>query len=195
MAQMVRLVDDIDKESDADETLTFAFAGREYDIDLCDENAQQMKDEFGFWIQHARKRGTVPKVLTPRKAAEADPPDGADTDEFWVTPPDASPAEQKRYQEMRNEIREWGVLHGFPSLSGMGRIPRALGAKWGKAHRHTDSRHRKPDPEEENTDPTETDTEQDQDTLALTPRFSAGKRKPPAKKTSSRAASPVRVAS
>lgn len=196
MAQMVRLVDDVDKETDADRTLTFAFAGKEYDIDLCEPNAQQMETEFKWWIQFARKRGTGPKMLAPRKATDADPVDDVDTDEFWHTPPDATPAEKKRYHEMRQEIREWGIRNGFPSLGSQGRIPRALGAKWGKAHR-AENRHRQTESEEVDTDPADAETEQGQDELALTPRFSGKPRKATPKKTGShtRTTSPVRVAS
>jgi hypothetical protein len=200
MAQMVRLVDDVDKVSDADRTISFAFAGKEYDIDLCERNAEQITEEMAFWITHARKRGTVPKMLSARQAAEAHAHVDDDTstdDEWWRTPDDASPAEQKRYHEMRQEIREWGIGHGYPSLGERGKLPRALYAKWRKAHQ-SNYRHREPEPEDADAEASESDTDPGQAELDMAPRFSDHKpRKAPAKKPASRTrtSAPVRVAS
>lgn len=56
MAQKVSvvLVDDID-ESEASETVNFALDGREYEIDLNDAHATELRDALAPFIGHARK--------------------------------------------------------------------------------------------------------------------------------------------
>ncbi|HMM96931.1 MAG: Lsr2 family protein [Micrococcales bacterium] len=53
----VLLVDDVDKESPADETVTFALDGVSYEIDLTSENAAKLRDAFAMWIGHAERTG------------------------------------------------------------------------------------------------------------------------------------------
>lgn len=61
MAQKVSivLVDDIDG-SDAEETVSFALDGREYEIDLNAKNASALRDALALYVGHAR-RGGAPK--------------------------------------------------------------------------------------------------------------------------------------
>lgn len=198
MAQMVRLVDDVDKSSDADRTISFAFAGKEYEIDLAEPNADQFTAEITFWIEHARKRGTVPKVLAARKACEPKVyEDDMDADdEWWRTNPDDSPAVKEQKHKMRQAIREWGIRNGFPSLGERGKLPRALYNKWRKVHQ-TQDRHRKPEPDDD-TEESEQDSDPGQAELDVTPSFSDGHHKPRkvAKKAPvSRTRTSVRVAS
>jgi hypothetical protein len=56
MAQKVNivLVDDIDG-NDADETVSFAIDGKEYEIDLNSGNAQQLRDVLAPYVAHARR--------------------------------------------------------------------------------------------------------------------------------------------
>jgi len=56
MAQKVNivLVDDIDG-SEAEETVSFALDGKEYDIDLSAKNAARLRDAFAPYVGHARK--------------------------------------------------------------------------------------------------------------------------------------------
>ena len=53
----VLLVDDVDKESPADETVTFALDGVSYEIDLTSENASRLRDSLAVWIGHAERTG------------------------------------------------------------------------------------------------------------------------------------------
>ncbi|NHA67174.1 histone-like nucleoid-structuring protein Lsr2 [Phycicoccus flavus] len=53
----VLLVDDVDKESPADETVTFALDGVSYEIDLTTDNATQLRDSLAVWIGHAERTG------------------------------------------------------------------------------------------------------------------------------------------
>jgi len=162
---MVRLVDDVDKESDADRTVAFAFAGKEYDIDLCTANAEQFEAEMTFWIQNARKRGTAPKHVTRAQAqrAKEPEPEPPDDEEWWHTPEGASKAEVAKYNKMRQEIREWGIRNGWPSLGERGRLPRALYAKWRDHHQALPSRGSAKDSD---------DPEPEQTSLNVAPQFS-----------------------
>jgi hypothetical protein len=53
----VLLVDDIDKSSPADETVSFALDGVTYEIDLTSENAGKLRDDLAMWIGHAERTG------------------------------------------------------------------------------------------------------------------------------------------
>jgi hypothetical protein len=56
MAQQVNivLVDDIDGSA-AEETVSFALDGKEYEIDLSAKNAAKLRDAFAPYVGHARK--------------------------------------------------------------------------------------------------------------------------------------------
>ncbi|HET9826891.1 MAG TPA: Lsr2 family protein [Nocardioidaceae bacterium] len=58
MAQRVNvvLVDDIDG-TEADETVSFALDGVDYEIDLSDEHAGELRDSISLYIGHARRTG------------------------------------------------------------------------------------------------------------------------------------------
>lgn len=58
MAQQVNivLVDDIDG-TPADETVSFALDGKEYEIDLNTKNAEKLRDAIAPYLGHARRSG------------------------------------------------------------------------------------------------------------------------------------------
>ena len=58
MAQKVQviLVDDLDG-STATETVTFGLDGVNYEIDLSDEHAAQLRDDLSRWVGHGRRVG------------------------------------------------------------------------------------------------------------------------------------------
>lgn len=58
MAHKTRIVltDDLDGSA-ATSTVGFALDGVTYEIDLNDENAQKLRDEFAAWVGHARRVG------------------------------------------------------------------------------------------------------------------------------------------
>jgi Lsr2 len=58
MAQRVNvvLVDDIDG-SDATETVTFGVDGVDYEIDLSDEHAAELREAISLYVGHARRTG------------------------------------------------------------------------------------------------------------------------------------------
>ena len=58
MAQRVQVIleDDYDGGT-AEETVTFALDGAEYEIDLSVDNAAELRDALAPWVAHARKTG------------------------------------------------------------------------------------------------------------------------------------------
>ncbi len=58
MAQRVQIIleDDYDGGT-ADETVSFALDGAEYEIDLSGKNAAGLRDALAPWLAHARKTG------------------------------------------------------------------------------------------------------------------------------------------
>lgn len=58
MAQKTQIIleDDFDG-GPADETVTFALDGAEYEIDLSDTNAQALRDALAPWVANGRKTG------------------------------------------------------------------------------------------------------------------------------------------
>ena len=71
----VLLVDDIDKSSPADETVSFSLDGVSYEIDLTSGNAAKLRDDLAVWIGHSERTGgrrssgrTASKASGGRKA-------------------------------------------------------------------------------------------------------------------------------
>ena len=53
----VLLVDDLDKSSPADETVSCSLDGVSYEIDLTSDNAAKLRDDLAVWIGHAERTG------------------------------------------------------------------------------------------------------------------------------------------
>lgn len=73
----VTLVDDLDGDSPADETVEFCVDGVSYQIDLSTKNAERFRTEIGVWIGSARKvsgrfRGRRPATTGEDLAAVRD---------------------------------------------------------------------------------------------------------------------------
>lgn len=51
----VTLIDDLDQDARADETVDFALDGVQYEIDLSATNAVKLREDLDSWISHARK--------------------------------------------------------------------------------------------------------------------------------------------
>jgi len=101
------LLDDYEdnKEVEADAgTVTFAFDGVAYEMDLSQKNKNKLRDQLGPWMAKARRAGgrrttTKSSVAKPKMAG---------------TPPDQLQA-----------MREWGRRNGF-TVSDKGRVPREI---------------------------------------------------------------------
>ena len=101
MAQQfqVRFIDDLDGTDlgETSNTISFAFEGKEYSIDLSDDNAQALREAVAPYIE-AGHRVTGAKTKAARK-----------------TTGKTSPADTKA-------IREWARENGY-DVSDRGRIP------------------------------------------------------------------------
>ena len=53
----ITLVDDLDKSTPADETVSFSLDGVSYEIDLTSDNAAKLRDDLAVWIGHAERTG------------------------------------------------------------------------------------------------------------------------------------------
>ncbi|WP_068280346.1 histone-like nucleoid-structuring protein Lsr2 [Aldersonia kunmingensis] len=51
----VTLIDDVDGEAVADETVEFGLDGVSYEIDLAAENAELLREQLQAWIESARR--------------------------------------------------------------------------------------------------------------------------------------------
>ena len=72
MAQRVQIIleDDYDGGT-ADETVSFALDGAEYEIDLSSKNAAGLRDALAPWVAHARKIGGRRKRATKAASLRA----------------------------------------------------------------------------------------------------------------------------
>ena len=59
MARKVQVIlsDDLDENLPADETVSFSLDGTNYEIDLSEKNAGELRDAFSRYVQAARKVG------------------------------------------------------------------------------------------------------------------------------------------
>lgn len=98
----VTLVDDVDGEAAADETVEFGIDGVTYEIDLSSKNAEKLRNQLAGWVEHARRvsgrrRGRGSSSGSGRGRASID-------------------------REQSAAIREWARKNGH-SVSSRGRIP------------------------------------------------------------------------
>ena len=106
MAQRVQIIleDDYDG-GEADETVSFALDGAEYEIDLSSANAEKLRNELAVWIGHARKTGGRRKRSGGRTAGDTS----------------------------TSEIRAWASAHGH-EVSTRGRVSSQVREAYEKAH-------------------------------------------------------------
>jgi hypothetical protein len=116
MARKVQVIlsDDLDEDIPADETVSFALDGTNYEIDLAEKNAKELRDAFARYISAARKvgRGGNRQASTggtrPRGGGRMD-------------------------REQAGAIREWARRNGH-NVSDRGRIPASVVDAYEAAH-------------------------------------------------------------
>ncbi|MFF0814608.1 Lsr2 family protein [Rhodococcus sp. NPDC003318] len=109
----VTLIDDVDQESAADETVEFGLDGVTYEIDLSSENAGKLREQLAEWVTHARRS-------TGRRRA------GKPT-------PAATKSRVAVDREQSAAIREWARRNGHP-VSARGRISAEIAELYNKAN-------------------------------------------------------------
>ena len=107
MAQQttVRFVDDLDG-SEASGTFDFSLEGRNYQIDLSDENAAKLRDVLAPYVGAARKAGGRGRGRAPRQTAVVEKPARSNREETAA-------------------IRQWARENGH-QVSERGRIPKSV---------------------------------------------------------------------
>lgn len=108
----VTLIDDVDQETPADETVEFGLDGVTYEIDLSSENAAKLREQLELWVTNARRstgrrRGKVAST-TGKSRAVVD-------------------------REQSAAIREWARRNGHP-VSARGRISAEITELYNKAN-------------------------------------------------------------
>lgn len=100
---IVQLIDDLD-QSKADETVSFALDGVQYEIDLSANNAAKMRDAFANYVANGRRtsRSTAVRSSSGRRGR------GARGD-----------------REQTQAIREWARRNGH-KVGDKGRIPATI---------------------------------------------------------------------
>ena len=118
MAQrtILELVDDLDGGK-ADETVTFALDGVEFEIDLSADNAARLRDELAEFVGHARRVGG-------RKQRSAGAPKAA-----------AAATTNGNGKPDTQAVREWARSQG-EQVAERGRVPQALVIRFQEAHQN-----------------------------------------------------------
>ncbi len=114
MAQKIvtELTDDTDGKP-ADETVTFALDGREYEIDLTSKNATALRKAFDVYVKNGRRIGG----RRPRSSSRA-----------------SSSSATSKGEADTKAVREWAGKNGY-ELSARGRIPAKVMEAYRAAHR------------------------------------------------------------
>ncbi|UGT40098.1 Lsr2 family protein [Nocardia yamanashiensis] len=111
----VSLIDDVDGESIADETIEFAIDGVSYEIDLSTENAAKLRDGLEVWVSSARRVSGRRRTKVAAGAAGAAPKGRISID-----------------REQSAAIREWARRNGH-KVSARGRISADITEAYNKA--------------------------------------------------------------
>ncbi|MGY1600834.1 histone-like nucleoid-structuring protein Lsr2 [Geodermatophilus sp. SYSU D00815] len=115
MARKVQVIlsDDLDDNLSADETVSFALDGTNYEIDLSEKNAKEMRDVFSRYVQAARKVGRAGRASGGGRSRATG---GGRMD-----------------REQAGAIREWARKNGH-QVSDRGRIPASVVEAYEAAH-------------------------------------------------------------
>lgn len=116
MARKVQVIlsDDLDENVPADETVSFSLDGTNYEIDLSEKNAQELREAFSRYVQAARRvgRGSGRASGGGRSRATG----GGRMD-----------------REQAGAIRDWARKNGH-AVSDRGRIPASVVEAYEAAH-------------------------------------------------------------
>jgi hypothetical protein len=115
MARKVQVIlsDDLDESLSADETVSFSLDGTNYEIDLADKNATEMREVFARYVSSARKVGRGGNRASGGGRARAT---GGRMD-----------------REQAGAIRDWARKNGH-AVSDRGRIPASVVEAYESAH-------------------------------------------------------------
>src|SRR3954465_4443667 len=114
MARKVQVIlsDDLDENVSADETVSFALDGTNYEIDLSDKNARELREVFSRYVSAARKVGRAGRTSGGGRSRATG---------------------GRRDREQARPIREWARRNGH-QVSDRGRIPAGVVSAYEDAH-------------------------------------------------------------
>ena len=114
MARKVQVIlsDDLDENLPADETVSFALDGTNYEIDLAERNANELRDAFSKYVAAARKVGRGTRASGGGRSRAT----GGRMD-----------------REQAGAIRDWARKNGH-QVSDRGRIPASVVEAYEAAH-------------------------------------------------------------
>lgn len=113
MARKVQVIlsDDLDENLPADETVSFSLDGTNYEIDLAEKNAKELRDAFARYVSAARKVGRGTRATGGRSRGTGGRMD----------------------REQAGAIRDWARKNGH-AVSDRGRIPASVVEAYEAAH-------------------------------------------------------------
>ncbi|MBM7807229.1 hypothetical protein JOD57_003066 [Geodermatophilus bullaregiensis] len=117
MARKVQVIlsDDLDEDLPADETVSFSLDGTNYEIDLSEKNAKELRDTFSRYVQAARKVGRGSGRASGGGRSRATGGGG------------------RMDREQAGAIRDWARKNGH-NVSDRGRIPASVVEAYEAAH-------------------------------------------------------------
>ncbi|MGY1732626.1 Lsr2 family protein [Geodermatophilus sp. SYSU D01045] len=117
MARKVQVIlsDDLDEDLPADETVSFSLDGTNYEIDLSEKNAKELRDAFSRYVQAARKVGRGSGRASGAGRSRATGGGG------------------RMDREQAGAIRDWARKNGH-NVSDRGRIPASVVEAYEAAH-------------------------------------------------------------
>lgn len=119
---IVKMVDDLDGESEATNTAVFAWESEQYEVDLNDAHFKELADFIHKFIEVGRRVGRT--QLRERKGGLSTRPTTARPTRDQITEAAAAPtkaAPGKRDPAHLKAIRDWAVKNGY-EVSPRGRI-------------------------------------------------------------------------
>jgi Lsr2 len=122
MAQktVVSLIDDLDGQSEADETVEYAIDGVTYEIDLARDNAEALREVFAPYIAAARRTGGRARSGTGSRGRSS-------------ASGGAVANAAGRSREAMKAIRDWAKSSGW-AVSDRGRLPSNVVEAYDAAH-------------------------------------------------------------
>jgi len=114
------LVDDLDDNVTAEETIRFGLDGTEYEIDLSAENAASLREDLATWVDHARRTGGR------RRKSPTGTRDPA-------RPSQRIAGRTPANREHTAAVRDWARHNGY-DVSSRGRIPTAVQEAFDAVH-------------------------------------------------------------
>lgn len=114
MAEVTKLVDDMDGSEDAVKRVLLSYDGTDYEIDLSKKNKDTLNEVLKDWLGHARRMGATSGRLARGGARSGT---------------------TRRDRTQTSHRRQWARENGWPDISERGRIPHAAEVAYEEAHR------------------------------------------------------------